>query len=327
MTFDSALKAVLRGESSPNNVLELFNSASTPQTALALLSAASSVRDEKLGREIKLHGHLGMITSCPLNPPCRYCSVASDDSEVLNGRKTMSIESILEGVRLMEERGMGVIHLVGGTCIGGLDAQVKEVVSAIRENTDVPLEIAVGPSLSLETVRWLKARNLFRIVCALETLSDTAFKEAKPGDSLEKRIAFMKMLERENVQLKTIVLNGIGSNEDLIRSILYMTRFKNLTSLAVSTFTPIAGTPWANRQPASVWDSIKAMAITRFLLPKGDVGLAFGGGGNLMPMILLAGGGNTFMPMMIDYAKQSDSITQINSYASALGFKVKPGVA
>ena len=65
------------------------------------------------------------------------------------------------------------------------------------------------------------------------------------------------------------------------------------------------------------------MAITRLLLPDADVGLAFGGGGNLMPTTLLAGGGNTFMGMMIDYAKQSDNCSSITSYASSLGFKVK----
>jgi biotin synthase len=106
-----------------------------------------------------------------------------------------------------------------------------------------------------------------------------------------------------------------------------MRRFKNLTSLSVSTFTPIRGTPWAERQPASIWDSLKAMAITRLLLPDADVGLAFGGGDNLMPTKLMAGGGNTFMGMMIDYSKQTDNRASINSYASSLGFNVRLNVA
>jgi biotin synthase len=127
--------------------------------------------------------------------------------------------------------------------------------------------------------------------------------------------------------MKSIVMNGLGFSEDLIKSIVYLRRFKNISSLWITTFTPIRGTPWAERQPASVWDSLKAMAITRLLLPDADVNLGFGGGGNLMPMILMAGGGNIFMSMMKDHGKQTDNRASINSYASSLGFNVRLNVA
>ena len=325
MPFEDSLGRLAKGNADLHASIELFNSANSPQRALSLFSAAAALRDERVGREIKLHGHLGMVTTCPIDPPCLYCSVSSTSPALLSERRALSIVKIREYVSLMERSGMGAVHLVGGTSLSGLDDRVREVVSAIREDTDIPLEIAVGPSLSLETVRWLKMMGVFRIVCSLETLNAAAFAEAKPGDSLEKRIAFMRMLEEEGVQLKSIVMNGLGSTDDLIESIFYLNRFDNLTSLSISTFTPIEGTPWAKRSPASAWDSLKAMAIARLLFPDAEVGLAFGGGGNLMPMTLMAGGGNTFMGMLMDNAKHVDNRASIASCASSFGFEVRPG--
>jgi hypothetical protein len=46
-----------------------------------------------------------------------------------------------------------------------------------------------------------------------------------------------------------------------------------------------------------------------------------------MQTTLLAGGGNTFIGMMTDYAKASDSRASVNACAESLGFEVKLGVA
>ncbi|MDG6930050.1 MAG: hypothetical protein JRN10_02210 [Nitrososphaerota archaeon] len=323
MTLKDALNSFIREKGSLQDAVELYNSTNSPERYLSLFTAATEIRDERLGRELTLHGHLGMITACPLNPPCLYCSVSTNDPDEKKGRNAMSLSDLRKSAVTMKERGMAAIHLVGGTRLEGLDESVKRVVSAIREDIDIPLEISVGPSLSVDTVRWLKAKGIFRIVCSIETINEEAFAEAKPADSLPRRIDFMNMLEREGVQLKSIVMNGLGSTEDLVRSIYFLRKFRNLTSVSVSTFTPIRGTPWANRRPASVWDSLKAMAVARLLFPDADVGLAFGGGVNFLPVTLMAGGGNTLMGMLIDHAKSVDNTGQIASIAGSFGFTLK----
>ncbi|MGC9208835.1 MAG: hypothetical protein ACP5GH_03135 [Nitrososphaeria archaeon] len=154
--------------------------------------------------------------------------------------------------------GVEFIHLVGGTNLLGFDELIKKAVMAVREVTDLPLEISVGPSLSRDTMRWLKSKWVFRIVCSLEIINRVAFSEAKPGDNLDMRIDCMKAILEEGLELKSIVMNGFGDSRDLIESIYFHKQFKNLTSISISTFTPIKGTPWEGRAPASVWDSLKA---------------------------------------------------------------------
>lgn len=320
--FEEAIQRALREPIEYDNAWALFSGASSWSKALELFSTASRLRDEVLGNELTLYGHLGMVTSCPLTPACKYCSVSSIDPGIGGERIPFTVEQIAENVEYMEKRGMSSVVLVGGTRLEGLDAQVRDVVTAVRERTDIDLTINVGPSLSVETLHWLKNVGVKKINCSLETINPTAFEDAKPSDDLRRRITLMEAIEKEEMKLGTIVMAGLGGLEDLIRSILYLRRFRNVDSISISRFTPIAGTPWADRTPASILDSFKAMSIARLAFPDSRVGLAFGGGVDLIPHQLMAGAGNNFMGIMIDRKKKQDNVARIKQFASDLGFKL-----
>jgi biotin synthase len=323
MNFEELLKKHLEGKASLEDSVNLYLSTVSPEQWLSLFSAASELRDKNLGRELIIAAHVGMITPCALNPPCAYCSVSSKDPNIRREREVLSLEKLQEEIYKIKKMGVEYIHLVGGTNLQGFDDLIRKVVIAVREVTDLPLEISVGPSLSRDTMRWLKSKGVFRIVCSLETINRAAFNEAKPGDSLDRRIDCMKATLDEGLELASIVMNGLGDYRDLIASIHFHKQFKNLTRISISTFTPIKGTPWEGRPPASIWDSLKALSIARFLFPYAHVGLAFGGGENLLPLTLMAGGGNDVMAVLIDAVKRIDRINIIQKYASSLGFKIK----
>jgi biotin synthase-like enzyme len=238
-------------------------------------------------------------------------------------RMPLTLEMLLEDVKYMEEKGMSSITLVGGTDLQGLDAQIRDVVSAVRQTSDSELTINVGPSISAETLRWLKSMRVERVNCPFETIDPMVFKDAKPGDSLARRVRFMEEVEREGMKLGTIVMMGLGSAQDVIRSILYLKRFGNMCAISISTFTPIVGTPWEQRAPASIFDTFKAMSIARLAFPDSQVGLAFGATISLIPHQLMAGGGNTFVGILIDRRKREDNTKLVSQYASDLGFKVR----
>ncbi|MGC8557830.1 MAG: radical SAM protein [Nitrososphaeria archaeon] len=322
MNYEELLEKHLEGKASLEDSVNLYLSTVSPERWLSLLSAASELRDKNLGRELILAAHLGMITPCVLNPPCAYCSASSKDYKIKQERELLSLEKLQQEVDNIKKMGVEFIHLVGGTNLLGFDELVKKAVMAVREVTDLPLEISVGPSLSRDTMRWLKSNGVFRIVCSLETINRVAFSEAKPGDNLDMRIDCMKAILEEGLELKSIVMNGLGDYRDLIESIHFHKQFKNLTSISISTFTPIKGTTWEGRAPASVWDSLKALSITRLLFPHADIGLPFGGGENLLPLTLMAGGGNVVMPVLIDAAKRVERISSTKKYASSLGFNL-----
>jgi biotin synthase len=202
------------------------------------------------------------------------------------------------------------------------------VVQKVREVTEMDLALDVGPSLSVETVKWLKGENVSTIYCSIETVNRRVFARAKPSDNLDTRIGFMEMLQREGVKLGNVVMNGLGSAADLLESILYSRRFRNMSYLYISTFHPVRGTPWASRHPASVRGSLKALAIARLVFPKAHLGLAEvevedPGSAARTSSQLLAGGGNSFAGLLMYKKKGIDNVEQISREASLLGFEVE----
>jgi biotin synthase len=203
---------------------------------------------------------------------------------------------------------------------------VRDTVEKVREVTDIDLAVDVGPSLSVETVKWLKNEHVSTIYCSIETIDRKAFIEAKPGDSQDARVECMAMLQTEGMKLGNVVMNGLGSATGLLRSILYLKRFSNLSHLYISTFHPVRGTLWANRHPASVQRSLKALAIARLAFPKAHIGLAEvevedPGSAARTSSQLMAGGGNSLAGLLIYKKRRIDNVEPISREASMLGFR------
>lgn len=326
--FDTVLSRSVGGSMDLDSALSLFHGASRRDRALQLFRAASEIRDQNLGKKLTLTAHVHMITSCELSTQCLYCSLASSYPAVTNERSKLTQRELVRAVRYAMNRGAQSIVLVGGTDLGGSDSLVRDVVQKVREVTEMDLALDVGPSISAETVRWLKDQNVSTIYCSIETANRRVFARAKPGDSLDARIGFMEMLEREGVKLGNVVMNGLGSTADLLESILYLRRFRNMSHVYISTFHPIRGTPWASRHPASVRGSLKALAIARLVFPKVHLGLAEvevedPGSAARTSSQLLAGGGNSFAGLLVYKKKGIDNVEQISRQASLLGFEAE----
>lgn len=325
--FEAVLGRCGRGETDLESAQSLFSGASRRSRVLELFAAASKIRDENLGKKLALTAHVHMITPCELSSPCLYCSLSSSYRAVRDERSRLTPKELVQGVRYALDRGVQSIVLVGGTDLGGSDPSVRRMVQKVREVTDVDLAVDVGPSLSQDTVEWLKDERVGTVYCSIETVDRRAFARAKPGDSLEARVECMEMLQSAGMKLGNVVMNGLGSATDLLKSIVYLRRFRNLSYLYISTFHPVRGTPWASRHPASIRTSLKALAIARLVFPKVHVGLAEvevedPGSAARLPSQLLAGGGNTLAAVLVYKRRRIDNIGPIGRDASLLGFEI-----
>jgi biotin synthase len=215
---------------------------------------------------------------------------------------------------------------VGGTDFEGSDERLRMLVARVREVTDLDLAVDVGPSLSEGTVRWLEHQGVSTIYCSMETVDEKAFVAAKPGDDLSARLRFMEMVERSGGHLGNVVMNGLGTTEGLLRTILESRRFPHTTHLHISTFHPVPGTPWARRRPASLRSSLKALAIARLAFPKLQLGLAEVGVENPRDLRsvssqLDAGAGNTLAGVLVYKQLRIDNVERIKNQASLMGFE------
>jgi biotin synthase len=325
--FEVALKRCRIGEVGLGDALTLFHGVTRRDRARSLFRAAAQIRDESLGRRLHLTAHLHMVTKCELSTSCKYCSLSSTVPSVSDERSRLTMREAIQGVRFAVKRGVESIVLVGGTDLEGSDERIRKLVGKVRELTDLDLAIDVGPSLSEGTVRWLVRRGVSPIYCSMETVDEMAFAAAKPGDDLGRRLEFMRMVERSGGHLGNVVMNGLGTNEDLLRTILASKRFRHTSHLHISTFHPVRGTPWARRRPASLRSSLKALAIARLAYPGLQLGLAEVGVENPKDLTsvasqLEAGAGNTLAGLLVYKNMRIDNMDAIREQASSMGFEV-----
>jgi len=325
--FDSALDRGERGDVDLDSAITLYYGAKRRERSDRLFEAAARVRDATLGRRLTLTGHLHMVTRCELSASCKYCSLSSTIPSVSDERSPLTLRETLNGVRYAIDRGVRTIVLVGGTDLEGSDERVREVVTRIREMTDVDLAIDVGPSLSESSVRWLGENRVAPIYCSMETIEPTVFANAKPGDDLDARLRFMETVERTGGHLGNIVMNGLGGPADLLRTVLASRQFPHTSHLHISTFHPVRGTPWARRRPASLPSSLTVLAIARLAFPRLQLGLAEVGVENpsdlgSVPSQLAAGGGNMVAALLVYKRLRIDHRERILRQAAEVGFEV-----
>ena len=323
--FEEALERARHGKLDLPTADTLLRGARRADRAAELYSAATEVRDRSLGRRLSLTAHIHMVTECAVEPPCKYCSLSSSLDSVNRERSRLTGRELVRRVVEATDRGVDGIVLVGGTHLEGSDDEIRTLLPKVRDATPVDLSLDIGPSLSETTLRWLKELGIERIYCSIETINERAFAAAKPGDRYTARLEFMDRIDRLGLSLGNIVMNGLGSPTDLLRSILHSRRYRHLTHLHISTFQPVPGTPWARRRPGSRATSLAALAIARLAFPNLELGLAEvgiedPGGLRRGSNQLAAGGGNTLAGLLIYKHTQIDLLDSLRRRAIELGF-------
>jgi len=278
---------------------------------------ASEIRDREMGREIFLTAHLHMVTPCRLSHPCKYCSISSSILRIRRLRETLTDEELVKNVnRIEKKREITSITLVGGSDIKGQDDLVIDVMRRVRKVTDIDVSIDIGAPISIETLQILKEEGVTAIYSSLETVNRQVFNDAKPGDSLDLRIKLLHDASSTGIPVGTIIMNGLGSESDVMKSIDFMQGFSNLKYIYISTFNPVKGTPWENRQAASINDSLRYIAYARHKLRNAHIGLADveTEGNAVSGMIsqeLSVGGGNTLAGMLIYKTLREDYVDNL----------------
>jgi len=323
--FEEALERGRRGEVDLPTAETLLRGARRADRAAELYSAASEVRDRRLGRRLLLTAHIHMVTDCAVDPPCKYCSLSSSIASVERERTPLKGREVIRRVVAATERGVDGIVLVGGTHLDGSDDELRTLLPKVRDATSADLALDIGPSLSESTLEWLKEFGVESVYCSIETINERAFSAAKPGDGYAARLEFMDRVDRLGLPLGNIVMNGLGSPTDLLRSILHSRRYRHLAHLHISTFHPVPGTPWAHRRPGSPATSLAALAIARFAFPDlqlglAEVGIEDPGGMRRGPNQLAAGGGNTLAGLLIYKYTRIDLLDSLRRRAAELGF-------
>jgi len=259
----------------------VLDASAEPLYALQLFAAACRVRDAVLGRRLVWAAGLTGVLPCTLTPHCRYCGIYNPERPPL--------EDIVAAARVIAGLGLTRLQLSGGTRLEGYDAEALDMVRAVRAACDLELEINLGPSLSRQGVRDLMAAGVVTVASSLEVFDPAMFARYKPGDSRERRIELLHIVEEEGADLKSIMLVGLGeSNRERLELLYFLRQFGRMRELRLSRHRPVlAG------ERCSPWETARLVAMARILMPRVNIGLGGAGSGpDDLPLCLAAGGGN-----------------------------------
>lgn len=286
--YGTLLKKAAMGEIDGELALALLEGARDPANAIGLFALASTVRDETLGRGLYWSAGISQAIPCKIVPRCRYCTYYA--------KSGFPLDKLARTAKAIEGLGLRQLHLSGGSNLDGYDDEIVAMVEAIRAVSGIGIEVNLGGSFSLETVRRLKAMGTLSITSSLETVNEEVFRTAKPGDSLAKKKRLFEMCEREGVPIRSMILIGMGESlEDRVRHLFYVRAFSMLGHLNFSRFYPYPGTPYVGRPRCSPWDVATAVAVARLLMPRVHLGLAAGNATDDIPLWYVAGGGNQLL--------------------------------
>lgn len=207
---------------SETEALQLLKGIRTTSEFSELARVASKVRDEEVGPLFKFDGFMGSLTPCNMNPPCKYCSRSAGNRPDFADR-TLTIDEVELGARLIAETGTKRVEIGGGTSREGAGEKIISAVQAIRKVSSMDIWVNVGPSLTREDLIKLKELGVKEVASSLETINPEVFREAKPGDSLEARMKLAEEINEVGLGLNSVIMVGLGSSyEDYVKHIFWL---------------------------------------------------------------------------------------------------------
>jgi biotin synthase len=288
MEFQGLLD-ILRQSDPPKEVaVEVLRRSREPVLALRLFQAASEIRDRELGRTLWWSAGISAMMPCKIEPRCTYCTFFTV--------KSFPMEELVASVKAVEAMGIRHLHLSGGSCLDGYDNEMAEMINAIRDASDMNVEVNLGPSFSRQGVQRFKQMGVRSVTSSLEVFNPEVFARVKPGDSLEARKRLIEVCQDEGMSVRSMILVGLGESEaDRIDHLYWLKQFPRLRHLRFSRFMPYPGTEAVGQPRCSPWEVSRLVAVARLLMPTVDLGLAAGNSHEDIPLWYAAGGGNQLL--------------------------------
>jgi biotin synthase len=231
----------------------------------ALFAAARESREQEFGRTVILRGVIELTNKCRVN--CDFCPMRRDNSSEL-ALFTLTDDEIVSRSQSIRLENINVVFIQGGE-IPQTTAVLERVIPRIIAGFDSPVEISLNlGNKTREEYQRLKEAGALSYILKVETSNPKLYRRHKQ-EELELRLRCLSDLLDLGFHVGTGTIVGLPgqSIEDLADDILLAQRL-GVHMASASPFLPASGTPLANEVPGDIAVTLRAMAITRLLMPK-----------------------------------------------------------
>ncbi len=245
---------------------------------LELISKSSAIHQKyyRLG-EVQIC-HLISVKTGGCIEDCKYCSQSSKNKTAVKPQAMLKREEVLKRSKRAKENGSSRI------CLGAAwrnikdDLQFQRVIEMIKDICGMGLEVCCTLGmLSKDQAKKLKQAGLYAYNHNLDS-SEEFYKTIVTTRTYQDRIETIQNVREANL---TVCCGGIiGLGETYLDRLKLIQTLSSLNphpeSVPINQLIAIKGTPLAHRKKISVWELIRAIAISRIIMPRSMVRLSAG---------------------------------------------------
>lgn len=337
--FKNAIDKAATGLELARDDISALLKAETGAEEQELYALAEAVSLRQLGNEVHLRGLIEFSNFCAQD--CHYCGLRCSNGSIARYRLTTS--EILHSAKIAAELRYRTIVLQSGEDNYFNGERLAEIIYKVRQMSDFAITISAGV-LSEGEYKLLLQAGADRYLMKHETADSKAFAELRPRTTLAERVENLKLLQKLGFQIGSGFMVGLPGRtcSDLAEDILLLKELK-VQMAGIGPFLPHSDTPLSCCKPGQLADTLKAVAVTRLVLP--NVYLpATTALGTLSPygqQLALKAGANVVMPNLtqIEYRKlyqiypdkkgtdeqPLDSYNRVKKMLEALGKSIAAG--
>ncbi|MCS7297706.1 MAG: biotin synthase BioB [Bacteroidia bacterium] len=265
--------SLIRHDWTQQEVEELYR---RPLLALIMEAAA-------LHRQFHKPGQMQMCTllsiktgGCPED--CAYCAQSVHYQTNIQVHRLLDVEAVVEAARQAKAQGASRF------CMGAAWREVRSnrdferILRMVREVRALGLEVcATLGMLTVEQAQALKEAGLTAYNHNLDT-SEAYYNRIITTRTYQDRLRTLDSARQAGLTLCSGGILGMGESEADRIAFLHTlaTMEPHPESVPINALVPIAGTPLGDREPPSVWEMVRAIAVARILMPQSMIRLAAG---------------------------------------------------
>jgi len=229
----------------------------------ALFQKADEVRERYLGKEVHLRAIIEFSNNCIKN--CLYCGLRRDNRKLTRYR--MPADEIFSAAVKASREGFKTIVLQAGEDPHYKPEVIADLVRRIKACSDVAVTLSLG-DLTKDAYQKMRLAGADRYLLKFETSEPFLFGRLRPGTNLTGRLKQLSLLKELGYQVGSGNIIGLpGQSLDSVTEDILLLRKLGVEMAGIGPFIPHLQTPLRNSLPGDLYLNLKALAVTRLLLP------------------------------------------------------------
>ncbi len=240
-----------------------------------LLFAATNIRLHYKGNTVKTCSIVN-ARSGRCSEDCSFCAQSAHHHTDLKSSSLMTTDEILYAAAKEEAYSKRFGIVTAGKKMNNTDiALIKESIAAFKDKDLKQIPCASFGLLTEKNLLELKNAGLKRYHHNLE-VSRNYYPNMCTTHSYEERLETISNAKKAGLELCVGGIFGLGETIRDRIDLLFEIKACDPDSVPLNFLVPIKGTPLEDNSVLSLWDAVKLISLSRFIMPEKDIKLGAG---------------------------------------------------